>query len=196
MIYLGLDPGTSDNMAIAALSDTFLAVRLAAGGKEKDAKERAAGAHARVRSAFMSLAIPSGLIQCTLAVEWQRPLSTDKKPQNICDLAAFAGIALATIQSLTHCLQVLAPLPQEWKGSIDKHIKHNRIVAAAGGAVRVSKALEAAEIPVPANLGAFEKLFTGKAGDALDAIGLALWARERAKLQALVRSATLPPSSR
>lgn len=195
MIYLGLDPGTSDNMALAVLFPGDIRVALADCGDARDARARAVNAQAAVYQSFVQCSACLGAGQLgVLALEWQRPLPTDKRPVNICDLSAFAGIALATIQSLFGSgLTVYTPLPEEWKGQVPKHIKHNRIVSAAGLAL-VVHALDRADIPVPKDLGAFKKEFTGKAGNALDAIGLTLWARERQQLQARVRSARLGPS--
>jgi hypothetical protein len=201
MIFLGLDPGTSDNMALAALLDERyterLRVLLVEPGDGKEPRDRAPRVLSSLREKFIRLALPQGN-SVVLALEWQRPLEGDKRPKNICDLSAFAGIALAATQVLAGNLaaeepQVMLPLPEEWKGQVKKHIKHNRIVAEAGRG-QVTMALERAGIPVPKNLGSFTKEFTGLAGNALDAIGLALWARERSSLQDLIRRATLPRS--
>lgn len=197
MIYLGCDPGTSGNMALAAIfPPTFggpsLRVRLAELASDaKDARARAPAMGAAVRCALLGLHLPIAM-PGTMALEWQRPLPDDKNPQNICDLSAFAGIALATIQARFGMpLEVFLPTPNEWKGEVPKHIKHNRIVAVAGlPAVRY--ALQEAQIPVPSNLGSFTKKFSGMASDAIDAIGLALWARDKAALRVAVRSAILP----
>ena len=192
MLYLGLDPGTSDNMALAAiLPNDDIVVALARAGEGKDARSRAATASAEVSRAFASLLLPRSL-PGILALEWQRSLPGDKNPDNIIDLSAFAGIALATIQArFSMPLEVFVPLPNEWKGEVPKHVKHNRIVALAGKA-RVESALAYARIPSPKDLGTFAKTFTGKASDVIDAIGLAQWARERAGLRNLLRSAILP----
>jgi hypothetical protein len=193
MIYLGLDPGTSGNMAMAALlpdnCDRPLRVQLAACSEEKEAKDRAADAYNHVAAAFNRMLLPLGWFT-TLALEWQRPLPGDRRPKNICDLSAFAGIALATIQSRCRVEAVYTPLPEEWKGSVSKWVKHNRIVAAVG-LKAVQEALAYAYIPIPSNLGSFTREFTGKAGNALDAIGLALWVRERSQLLERARKATL-----
>lgn len=180
MIYLGVDPGTTNNMAVAALHPTGqIQVRLVPEGDGKDPRERARGCARRLHAVFMSLELPAG-VPMTVALEWQRPLKTDRRPQNISDLSAFAGIALAMIEeSFATDPRVYTPLPEEWKHSVKKFIKHNRIVAAAGlGAVQ--RALAVAGIPVPSNLGKFDKEFTGMAGNAIDALGLAQWAKIKA----------------
>lgn len=158
-------------------------------------RERAVRVHSSLREKFRRLGLPRGH-SCKLALEWQRPLKTDKRPQNISDLSAFAGIALAVLQVEVELLSadrldVYTPLPEEWKGQVPKHVKHNRIVAEAGGAARVAYTLERAGIPVPKDLGRFTREFTGMAGNALDAIGLALWAQERHRLQLLSLTATM-----
>lgn len=204
MIFLGLDPGTSDNMALAALlpegtTPNGLRVAVAEPG-DGEILDRAVKMRAALREKFWRMALPDGH-KVTMALEWQRPLKTDKRPQNICDLSAFAGIALATIQAEAEILRidhaavsVYTPLPEEWKGQVLKHIKHNRIVREAGGPEVVSLALQRSNIPVPKNLGAFTKEFTGLAGNVIDAIGLALWARERTLLRERIERATMPRS--
>ncbi len=179
MIYLGVDPGTSNNMAVAAIMpDGKIKVRLVAEGEGKDARSRAIRCARRLHQAITDLYLPVGYTP-TVAVEWQRPLSGDKNPKNICDLAAFTGIALAIVEeSFIGNPVVYTPTPEEWKGSTPKHIKHNRIVAVAG-LQAVCLALQGAGIPVPPKLGRFEKEFTGMAGNALDAIGLAQWVKTK-----------------
>lgn len=197
MIYLGLDPGTLNNMALAALlPDDALRVLIVEPG-EGEIRERATRVHSSLREKFRRLLLPQGH-SVKLALEWQRPLKTDKRPQNICDLSAFAGIALATLQGEVELLSadrldVYTPLPEDWKGQVKKHIKHNRIVAEAGIG-RVEHALVRADVPVPKELGRFAKEFTGLAGNVLDAIGLALWARERHRLRLTIDAAMLRAS--
>lgn len=198
MIFLGLDPGTSDNMALAALwpecpdPQSRLRVELVAESEGADARARALGAFRATLASFKKLGLPREEM-CVLGLEWQRPLPTDKRPVNISDLSAFAGIGLAAMQSTWQVVDVYTPLPEQWKGSIPKYVKHNRIVGAAGVSAVVS-ALTRAGIPVPKNLGKFTREFTGKAGNALDAIGLAYYSSAHYALRETVRKATLPPS--
>lgn len=191
MIYLGLDPGTKDNMVLAALlPDDDLRVAIIDCGKDGDARSRTIVAAPATRSAIQSLALPvdAGL----LVVEWQRPLPGDKRPKNISDLSAFAGLAMGVIQGSFSNLTVFTPTPEEWKGQVPKHVKHNRIVALAG-IDRVRFALERAGIPVPASLGRFAKEFSGKASNAIDAIGLALWGKQQdSSLSRYIRQCKLP----
>jgi hypothetical protein len=192
MIFLGLDPGTSDNMAVAALlPDLTIRVALARGADGKDPRDRAPGLKAELFLALASLGLPRGT-PGILALEWQQNRPGDPRPQNIIDLSAFAGIALAIVQVQfgSTPLEVFTPFPSDWKGQVPKHVKHNRIVALASIA-RVRSALQAADIPCPKDLGVFTKTFSGKASDAIDAIGLALWARDKAALRATVRRAIL-----
>lgn len=177
MFYLGVDPGTTDNMALAAIlpSGEIRAV-LVEEGEGSDPMQRARNASQRIRAALEWLS-PVGHVP-VVALEWQRPLPTDKRPKNICDLSAFAGICLATVEGYFQPFTVYTVLPEEWKGSSKKWAKHNWIVKNAGRD-KVVAALNYGDIPVPANLGSFTKEFTGKAGNALDAIGLAQWAKTK-----------------
>jgi hypothetical protein len=201
MIYLGLDPGTSGNMALAALLPETegitslhpIRVALVESGTGGSARERASGVLGGVYSALARLNLPPGPTTA-LAVEWQQPRPNDRRPQNILDLQGFMGIATGVLLSrLPGNQKLLTPLPSEWKGQVPKHVKHNRIVAVAGLS-KVLMALRQARIPVPPGLGDFKKEFTGMASDVLDAIGLAFWLRERLQLQALRDRATMRPS--
>jgi len=194
MIYLGLDPGTKDNMVLAALLPDDLRVATIDCGKDGDARSRTIVAAPAARGAIKALTLPEDA--ALLVVEWQRPLPGDKRPKNISDLSAFAGLAMGAIQGCFSNLTVFTPTPDEWKGQVPKHIKHNRIVALAG-LDRVRFALERAGIPVPASLGRFAREFSGKASNAIDAIGLALWGKQQdSSLSRYIRQCKLPVHDR
>ena len=195
LIFLGCDAGTSDNMALAAIHPNGdIAVALCGNTKPAEARDRAAGAATEISRAFSRLLIPRNMA-AVLALEWQCSRPNDPRPDNIIDLSAFVGIALATIQVRMGSapLEVFLPTPDEWKGNVPKHVKQNRIVAMAGKDV-VESALVSARIPVPKNLGQFKDTSSAMASDAIDAIGLAQWARARASLRNTVRSALAKPA--
>jgi len=195
LVFLGCDPGTSDNMALAAIHPNGdISVALCGTTKPAEARDRASGAATEISRAFSKLLLPQ-FCPAVLALEWQCSRPNDPRPDNIIDLNGFAGIALATIQVRMGStpLEIFLPTPDEWKGNVPKHVKQNRIVAMAGKLV-VEAALVNARIPVPRNLGQFKDVSASKASDAIDAIGLAQWARARAALRNTVRSALAKPA--
>lgn len=193
MNYLGIDPDTS-HMGIALLCGDRLHFFCA----------RAKGKSATDRMVPMASALDGELLSVNhlvnsedhsdlhVAIEWPLPRPGDPNPKNIAELMACAGMAVQGSEFLK-ATKTYLPLPSDWKGQVPKHEKHNRIVREVGYQT-VHIALNLAGIPCPGDLGSFKKEFTGLASHLLDALGLALWARERARLQALVRRSKLPSS--
>jgi hypothetical protein len=195
LVYLGCDPGTSDNMALAAIHPSgSIEVALCGTTKPAEARDRASSAATEISRAFSKLLLPQ-FCPAVLAMEWQCSRPNDPRPDNIIDLSAFVGIALATIQVRMGStpLEIFLPTPDEWKGNVPKHVKQNRIVALAGLS-HVQHALIMARIPVPKDLGKFQKTSSAKASDVIDAIGLAQWAKARAAMRDTVRSALAKPA--
>ena len=97
-----------------------------------------------------------------IVIEMPRVYRTSKQkgdPNDIVDLAYVTGgvnTVLCAIEGLTHAV---APTPREWKGTIPKHIHHQRIRA-----------------QVPEVIQAVDKIPNSLQHHVWDAVGMALWA--------------------
>jgi hypothetical protein len=90
-------------------------------------------------------------------IEFQQSRPTDKRPNDIVQLATVAGLLAGVC--ITHDVEILTPLPREWKGTVPKEVHQKRII----------KGLTEDEIKFLNQFNAQQRK------DILDAIGLAKW---------------------
>lgn len=96
----------------------------------------------------------------TIVVEWQAIRPGDKRPNDILHLAVVLGAVLSTMAT---GLRIFTPTPVEWKGSVPGEIFTKRVTE------RWKGKFESFLADVPASF----------RHNALDALGLAEWARAR-----------------
>lgn len=99
-------------------------------------------------------------------------------PRSMIPVAQVAGIAMGLLATLDRTSVSLA-LPQKWKGSVPKHIHQARIAKMMGWEYRIAGGKQPYVVPKPPR--SFPGM--GKCTDstwkhAMDAVGLALYARE------------------
>lgn len=98
-------------------------------------------------------------------------------PQDVCNLALISGAAIAcSVADHRYC-----PLPREWKGTVRKDIKQQRILKSLG----IKYEMKGGKKPYPVPLEP-EKYSVGKVNqsdwaDLVDAIGLAVWGIQKFK---------------
>lgn len=109
-----------------------------------------------------------------VVIEWQNIRPGDKRPNDILELAAVAGMALS-LAGMVSPTKILTPLPVQWKGTVDKKIHQSRTITKVG--LRQDLTLTN---NVPIN-GA-EHVKPAHRTHVIDAIGLALWGYERSSL--------------
>lgn len=103
------------------------------------------------------------------------------RAQDIARLSFVAGAAVASIAA-EHCY---TPLPQQWKGTVKKHIHQARIAQRLGWEANIDGEYA---IPIKEDI----RHLVERVNDwkhAFDAIGLALWAMERHELKEKIRAA-------
>jgi hypothetical protein len=166
MISVGIDPDTSA---------TGVAIVMTEGTKIEDVEAwvvRAKGRKAEDRVMGMAWGLAELLprllkVAHVVVVEWQAIRPTDRRPNDILNLAAVAGMAMG----IAHCAHlrepiILNPLPVRWKGSIPKDVHQRRILSESG-----------LSLDSPAFCGIIPSLRT----HAVDAVGLALWGLRKVK---------------
>jgi len=94
------------------------------------------------------------------------------RPQDLINLAQTAGAACASLAPWAK--QILIPLPQQWKGSIPKKVKHKRILNKLGWTFHEGRVVVPAACPLDVEFP------PSKWTHVIDAIGLAQWG-ERVK---------------
>lgn len=180
-LFIGIDPGLRCT-GWAELSETELV--LMAIEHDEGSMENRAQVMQGIMQIRLDFALESGR-PVVLAVEWQQERGqNDRAPaDDIINLCGFAGIAAGTVMTRASLVyDVYLPRPVDWKGSVPKHLHQNRIVAQAG-LERVTEALQGHQCPVPRDLGNFTRPFSGKAKEPIDALGLAMWAQNRYRLE-------------
>ena len=149
MRILGIDPGTV-RTGLALLENNYLTWATVVTPKGADVKER-------LRE--LGLLLPRAMRERggydRLVIEWQAIRPGDPRPNDILHLATVLGIVLAHVPAE---VEVLMPLPVEWRGSVPKDVLHKRILAHVPGTG-----------PAVLHLPATKQL------DAIDAAGLAAW---------------------
>lgn len=155
---LGLDPGTSAT-GIAVVQDgspVFVDVVRVRGASAEDRLpemcRRIAGALRTLYDRYN----PS-----KVAIEWQMIRPSDKRPNDILNMAMVLGVPMCI--ELPDCATLLRPLPVQWKGSGDPDAFTRRIRALYPNADEMMHA-------VPAGL----------KHNGYDALGLAVWAIRKA----------------
>jgi len=121
-------------------------------------------------------------VKC-VAVESQEIAYTARQGVNPCDLVMLANISVALgkrfLTGYGRTIQLLMPVPQEWKGSVPKQIHQARILNRVDWLCAKAGSDPKTGYCYPTSLVA--ESFGLNKGDwkhAVDAIGLALWARD------------------
>lgn len=89
------------------------------------------------------------------------------RPQDLINLAQVAGAACAALSPWAE--RILIPLPQQWKGSIPKKVKHKRILNKLGWSFHEGRVVVPAACPLDVDFP------PSKWTHVIDAIGLAQW---------------------
>lgn len=105
-----------------------------------------------------------------VAVEWQRIRPSDRRPDDILSVGAVAGMALAAAASWGPVATYL-PYPSEWKGTVSKREHQARILRAAGLTLESD---------------VFKSVPKAMRTHCVDALGLALWAQEKYRLNQVI----------
>lgn len=172
--YIGIDPDTkATGLALvaydeAAKSFNVLQVAVARGGKGTLARNRITDMAESLFGAILDLR-GWGDIDAA-AIEWQalRPRG-EKNPNSIVDLCGFSGLAAAAVHVGVKTT-VLTPTPPEWKGQKDKEVHHKIILSEVG----LEKATD---------LPSTQKLLKSDYSHIMDAVGLAVWAARKMRIQ-------------
>jgi len=111
-------------------------------------------------------------------VEGQKVYAGDKKsnPASLIKLARSSGIACSYLASSSHCKGIRIALPQEWKGSKQKHA-HQAYILKQLGEEPVLKGSGASRYCVPKK--DFLGLTQTEYKHVIDAIGMAMWLRDQ-----------------
>lgn len=104
-----------------------------------------------------------------LVVEHQHHRKTDKRPDDIINLAVNEGVLLSLAACCANYDRIILAKPREWKGDVPKAIHQNRILAEAG--LHDDLTFRGSYEPVPGS----EGLSARKRLQIVDAIGLAMW---------------------
>lgn len=176
VIAVGIDPDTTNTgigLVYASLGGARYLDHAIADSKGCSAMDRRAGMAVAIRVALMDL-VRRHTPQVG-AVEWQGIRPGDPRPDDVCQLNAVAGMALAGLVT-TFSPALFLPLPVQWKGSVPKAIHQPRVLARLG----------------------LTKGFSGlgsKESHVVDALGLAAWAAEQWLTQQRIRAVTDGPGS-
>lgn len=110
-----------------------------------------------------------------VAIESQKALRNSARPQDLIHLAQVAG---GLVRAWVGTPTILVP-PQEWKGTVPKHIKQARVLTALG--IKYALCGGGTQYTVPVEWEKYDldkKMTAGDWVDAADSVGLALWAAE------------------
>ncbi len=110
-------------------------------------------------------------------VEGQKVYTNDKKsnPVSLIKLARASGIACAWLGSYIHCNGIHIALPQEWKGSKQKHAHQAQIIKKLGLTPEI-KGTKSARYAIPKE--GLLDLTATELKHVIDAVGMAMWARD------------------
>lgn len=101
-------------------------------------------------------------------------------PRPLLFLAHVSGSWLTELSR--HSSRLYLPAPGDWKGSVKKHIKQARIAASVGIEVKVARPSDPYCYAVdPKSMPGGERIKKSEWSEVLDAIGLAQFAREKAR---------------
>lgn len=190
MIYLGCDPDThSTGMAAVDEHGRVLGVWcIKAKGKTEG---QAVVAMSRAFDAFLPKIYATDDLDWhsldAVAVEFPEIVYSareGKNPRNIITLTAVAGVCLGRIVASTYfkCNHYF-PRPREWKGSVPKHIHQARTCKHLGWAYEVHGKDQGryCQPSDPPKLLGDDTLNPGDWKHIMDAIGLALWAKDKSR---------------
>ena len=156
-IYVGIDPDTKAS-GVAVLDNGYWSLRSA----------RAFGKLAKDRFPGMADSLVDALPElhdAVVAIEWQHMRYYEKNPNAMMGVQAVAGMALAAVVSHGALpSRILLPRPSEWKGTIAKEIHQRRI-------------LKSLNCTIDSDI--FAHIPRSLRQHVVDAMGLALWAREQ-----------------
>ena len=162
--YIGVDPDTTTTgIAIVGPRGVTLHIARARG---RVAKDRFAGMAVAVTDIIRErLAILNfSPDRAVAAIEWQHIRHRERNPNSMMGVQAVAGMALSSLAEFVLSDSILLPIPSQWKGSVPKEIHQKRVLRAAG---LTDDSPEFFGIP------------KGQRQHAIDALGLAMWARGR-----------------
>lgn len=173
MILLAADPSIR-SPGVALFADDVL---IAAAALEVPPAEPMALRAALAARAIVGWSAVRHVRQVDLVVvEWPQWYATGKSQGDPNDLAGLAGVG-AAVAALLPYAEVRAPVPRDWIGGLPKSTRGDPWASPRGA--RVRSRLSAAEIElVPAQ------------HDAIDAVGLGLWALGRFERRRVLPGAT------
>jgi len=165
VIAIGIDPGTeATGWALVSRRDGVIALGVLR-AKGRLARDRAAEMAREMERVLGALAHEVLAIEWqharVLAIEWQHARRGDPNPNAIVGLSAVAGMALGVVSRSIVRGRILLPIPREWKGSVPKPAHQRRILQEAG---------------LSLDSPAFAGIIPSLRHNAVDALGLALWA--------------------
>lgn len=206
MFYLGIDPDTSRTaMAfIECATGRLEAVYLVK--QPKEVKERSVGMACRVADAlirpyllnpdvpdgkltheFIRLPDPSNFPTLACAVEGQeiyRGMSKTRSPEDILKLGPISGAAISCLHLLWPATEIYMPQPKQWKGQVPKRAHQARILQACGMEYATAGGANGYCFPTKGheNVVGAADINQGDWKHVVDAIGLAMYARQRHSL--------------
>lgn len=170
MIYLGVDPG-SRRTGIAALNHDG-AVRFVQCLAADDIRQM-------IWRVAREIRIPSDEFAYAVEDQEYRHERGKGSPATIFPFAQVAGAAAATLAARSRAIPVLVP-PMKWKGSVPKLQHHRRLLTKMGWSwVEQGGKNPYCVVNGVNNVIGFEEIKPTQWPEVLDAIGIALWLREK-----------------
>jgi len=173
--FIGIDPDLHSLFtALVTTDDNGGSPRLYGVRTTKAKGDKNEDAVVRILSAYHKPESPdAGYTQ--VAIESQKALRNSARPQDLIHLAQVAG---GLVSAWRGTPITLVP-PQEWKGTVPKHIKQARVLTALG--IQYALCGGNTQYAVPVDWQKYDldgKMTAGDWIDAADSVGLALWAAE------------------
>ena len=157
LCVLGIDPDVNNTGVCVVDEGKMVAHYLVVPESGREEKRvRMAHALSLCLKSIMDTFYPNRVV-----IEWQGIRPGDPRPNDILELCCIGAACLGMVSPDKFALfplDILTPLPVQWKGSVSKKIHQPKILTCAG-----------------LTLDAFSHLPKGKVNHVVDALGLAIW---------------------
>lgn len=212
MFFIGIDPGTQQT-GVAVVDETAVlavyCVKPHSDGKGRDQVCMMIEALTRFFFPYVGDDIPlpgEGVaVVCAESQEFVHTAKSGKSPGHLALLGPISGACLGLGKALYPNAGLFLPRPSDWKGSVPKQIHQGRVLGRLGwpskkvGANTTGYAYPLSGFEAVINA---EKILKGEWKEVVDAIGLAVHAREqyttrvarRAAIDAMSADPTVPPA--